>query len=247
MPMDVTDPNEWERQWNIISSAPFSALPLIVIAGVIVWWFRGWTVQAERDGLKQQIATLEQRLKLAAEQAGIASRAENEVEKQIQALEAAIAAKADDASLSALATKVDTEFVKLADANIATVSLAVDGEDSYANLRVADCPEILNLFSNNNAKLSGLLSAGKLTSWARTMKTGASKLIRLDPIIWETHRFEFHPKGPSPGTINQTFLRSLIRSSYVYDSGYFDVCLNVMQVKHFWPELPHLEANEMKL
>jgi len=50
-------------------------------------------------------------LKLAAEQAAVTSQAESEFKKQLRTLEAAIAAKADNASLSELAAKDPKEDV----------------------------------------------------------------------------------------------------------------------------------------
>src|SRR5260370_36304080 len=54
-----------------------------------------------------------------------------------------------------------------------------DSEKNYANLRIADCPQILDLFIKYDAKLTGLLSAGKLGSWARVMMPSSSRLIQL--------------------------------------------------------------------
>jgi hypothetical protein len=44
-----------------------------------------------------------------------------------------------------------------------------ESEKNYATPRIADCPQILDLFIKYDAKLTGLLSAGKLASWARVM------------------------------------------------------------------------------
>ena len=39
-------------------------------------------------------------------------------------------------------------------------SLIASGEKCYPNLRVADCPQVLYLFTNDDTKLFGLLSSG---------------------------------------------------------------------------------------
>jgi hypothetical protein len=116
-------------------------------------------------------------------------------------------------------------------------------DESYADLRTADCPEIIELFHNYDAKLTGLLSSGALKTWAR--KNGDSRLMPLDAEIWKTHRLRFHPKSPGavPFGLNQTFLRT-VRGD---NSSRYDICLNVSQVKWFWPELSNLIPNDMRL
>lgn len=66
-------------------------------------------------------------------------------------------------------------------------------DEAYPNLRIADCPEILELFHNCDAKLNGLLSAGKLTAWARLMR-GDSRLLPLEAEIWDHPSFGFLPQ-----------------------------------------------------
>jgi hypothetical protein len=78
--------------------------------------------EAQIAGLKEQIAAVEQRLRLAADKAGIAGQAQDELTKRIQILDTAIAAKADSATLSELAAKVNDGFARLATANNALSS-----------------------------------------------------------------------------------------------------------------------------
>ncbi len=116
-------------------------------------------------------------------------------------------------------------------------------DEYYPNLRIADCPEILEMFHNYDAKLNGLLSSGKLTAWARLMR-GDSRLLPLEAEIWITHRLDFYPKSPGsvPAGLNQTFLRS--RRG---ESSHYDICLNISQIKRSWPELSEIAPNAMKL
>ena len=120
--MNPFNPETWKKEWTAISSAPFSMLVAIMVVGWIIWWFQGKLSEAQIAGLKEQVSVMEQRLKLASEQAGIANRAENELAKQIRTLGTAIEAKADNYSLSALAAKVKAKFVKLTTANNALSS-----------------------------------------------------------------------------------------------------------------------------
>jgi hypothetical protein len=104
-------------------------------------------------GLKEQISALgaeksvlDQRLNLAADKTKIASEAEGELKKQIQTLEVAIAAKADNASLSALAAKVEVGFEKLAAANNAVSSTV------SAVLNVTEAPDIASFIVDTTKK-----------------------------------------------------------------------------------------------
>jgi hypothetical protein len=116
-------------------------------------------------------------------------------------------------------------------------------DEDYPNLRVADCPDILEMFHVYDAKLTGLLLSGKLKSWARRM-SGDSRLITFTAELWKIRRLEFYPKSAVSGSggINQTFIRD-----FRQESTHYDLCLNVSQVRRIWPELSHLKANEMKL
>lgn len=120
-------------------------------------------------------------------------------------------------------------------------SAAQIDSESYPDLRIADCAEVLELFKKNDARLIGLLTAGRLSSWARQMQMG-KKLLPLEAIIWNTHQFHFYPAlTDEQNTINQTFLRCKKESTH------YDVCMNVAQIKRLWPELHYLKLNEMKL
>jgi hypothetical protein len=139
MAFDVSDPNEWERQWNVIWSAPFVVLPVMVIAGLAGWWLQG-TKSAGK------ISVLEERLKFAADKSEIASQAEDELKKQIQTLETAIAAKADNDSLIKLAAEVKEGFAKLETANNAVSSTV---SVSTVVLRVTDAQDTARMTIKN--------------------------------------------------------------------------------------------------
>jgi hypothetical protein len=121
------------------------------------------------------------------------------------------------------------------------------GEKGYPNLRVADCPQILDLFIHNDTKLFALLSSGELTSSARSNTGKSTKLVKLNgAAVWDNHEFEFIAKGPRIRNDNQTFLKIDTMNSIPITTAYYDVCLNVAQIKQFWPKLSSLEPNEMQ-
>jgi hypothetical protein len=112
----------WKQPLAAFQNDFWVMLPLFVIVVLAVWWFRGRLSEAQIAGLRAEKSVLEQRLNLAADQAKIASQVENEVERQLQALNLAVT---DKASLSALAM-LETEIGKLANANNA-VSATLSG------------------------------------------------------------------------------------------------------------------------
>jgi hypothetical protein len=57
----LLDPSFWETSWKTFWSAPGVAIPLLLVWGAVVWWFRGLLKDREISGLKGQIDTLEQR------------------------------------------------------------------------------------------------------------------------------------------------------------------------------------------
>jgi thiamine pyrophosphate-dependent acetolactate synthase large subunit-like protein len=96
--MDPFNSDTWKQQWTAFWSAPAIIGPLLLIVGSIVWWFRGRLFEAQVSGLKEQIAALEQRLKLASEASAASERARDELDKQLQAYKVEVAAKGSNAS-----------------------------------------------------------------------------------------------------------------------------------------------------
>jgi hypothetical protein len=136
----VPDLQEIQKEWPVISGAPWLFAGAVLVAAMLIWLFlwiihrsqiagKNSTIQAreaqlesQTAGLKEQIGIVEQRLKLASEKAEIASVANVELEKRFQAYEAQVGAKADYASLSALAEKVEAAMRDAAAANNAVSS-----------------------------------------------------------------------------------------------------------------------------
>jgi hypothetical protein len=109
----------WKQQWAAFWSAPGVIGPLILIVGGVVWWFRGTMFEREIAGLEEQIAALEQRLKLATEQMAASVRATDELEKEFQLykddvfLEGSMASSAD---VDAAIVKVEESNARIKDA-----------------------------------------------------------------------------------------------------------------------------------
>ncbi len=107
--------------------------------------------------------------------------------------------------------------------------------EAYPNVRVADSAAVIDLLNGSErAKLVALLAAEKISTWARRGTGVANDLTKRDGEIWDSHSFQFYPKGDGVGTINQTFLRA----KNPLGNGYYDVCLNYAQLRRVWPTLP---------
>jgi septal ring factor EnvC (AmiA/AmiB activator) len=105
----------WERQWAILTSAPFILGPSSLIVGLIVWWVRGAMFKREISSWKKEISAVEQRLKLAADALAKADRDTETLKKEFQAYKAEVAAQGSNAS----PTKVDAAIARVAKGNTA--------------------------------------------------------------------------------------------------------------------------------
>jgi hypothetical protein len=104
--------------------------------------------------------------------------------------------------------------------------------DHYPDIRVADSNAAIALFSGAEGdKLIPLLEAEKISAWGRLMTGGAP--TRIPGRVWRTNQLWFLPKNDGPGRINQTFIKSKGRTES--SSSYFDVFLNLTQIKRVWP------------
>ena len=121
--MDLTNPELWKQQWAAITTAPYIMLPVIVAAFCAGVWFRKGTV----DGLRERIAVLEERLRLARDQAEIFRQAKEDAEREFQTYKAAVAAKAVGPELTAETAKLDIAFAKMEVANNALSSILSNG------------------------------------------------------------------------------------------------------------------------
>jgi hypothetical protein len=58
-------PDFWEVQLAIVASAPWLAVPLLLVSAVIGWLARSLVSEAQIEGLKAQVDTRDKRLQLA--------------------------------------------------------------------------------------------------------------------------------------------------------------------------------------
>jgi hypothetical protein len=107
------NPETLRQQWATIANAPFFTVPPIVLGGLIVWWFRGTTLKGTIGGLKEQIAALDQRLKLAIEQSTAFATALDEIKKEFHTYKQRVFVEGRNASPA----KVDDAIVTAADHN----------------------------------------------------------------------------------------------------------------------------------
>jgi ribosomal protein S27AE len=130
--MDLFEPSEWQKQWTTFRNAPFILFPPVVIVAIVTWWFREWYSSATTEALnstilnlREQIAILEQRLKLAAEQSEAAKKANAEAGDQVHSLKSDLAANPE---LTRRLEILEASMAQLSAANNAlssTVSSAV--------------------------------------------------------------------------------------------------------------------------
>jgi ABC-type amino acid transport substrate-binding protein len=133
--MDITNPEMWRQEWTAFQSAPFIMLAGVMVVGVAAWglnWIRfsgriaglegekavlQRRLEAEIAAKNGEISFLERQLKDTADKLVGAGTATDEVEKRFKILEDAIAAKAENAALAALASQVQSAVGDLGKAN----------------------------------------------------------------------------------------------------------------------------------
>ena len=64
----ITDPAFWERQYTAFQNAPVACLIFLTLGAAVAWWFRNTVSEGKVAGLRERVAVLDERLKLAAEQ-----------------------------------------------------------------------------------------------------------------------------------------------------------------------------------
>jgi len=128
---DLLKPEFWKQPWVALQNDFWVMLPVFAIVVVAVWWLRGWMSKREIGGLKGEISAkngeislLERQLKDAVAKSAASDTAMDEVEKRFKILEGAIAAKAENAALVALASQMQSAVGELV-ARQAAVSNAV--------------------------------------------------------------------------------------------------------------------------
>src|SRR6266852_6133487 len=121
--MDLSDPKTWTEGFRVVIGAPYIVVPLLILVGGAAWWLKDKIDDGEIRGLNAKNDALDQRLQLAADRAQIVQEARDELEKQVEALKAQIAAGATRETLTPAATKIDVAIGKFAQASDALQQL----------------------------------------------------------------------------------------------------------------------------
>lgn len=140
-------------------SAPIffnSAAPIAVAAfgGLIylAYWLGCKFSQAENDGLKAQIAALDQRLNLAKEESAVAVKEADGLKVQVEKLEGQISSKAPTAEIQASAVLLRGNVNRLVSANNAVADLVSVGFDEKGQLKWREIYQIKNHSNRNDPK-----------------------------------------------------------------------------------------------
>jgi hypothetical protein len=142
--MDPFRPETWKNQWEVFISAPYLAMPLMVMALMVGWWIGNRLAGARLEGLsgsidnfKANIEALKQRLDLAIDREADVQRARTELEQQVLELKAQIAVGAPNEKLAAASAKVGVAITEFSTANDA-LTIALTDQNSepefYAQL-----------------------------------------------------------------------------------------------------------------
>jgi len=220
--MDLSDPKVWTDGARVIIEAPHIVVPLLGLALLATWWFRGTIEKGSKDALKERVGSLEERLRLSQER-------ESDVHAKLETVQTEL-----NKIQYHLPQNAGKELANSATAASTAVSGALSVLESlYPNVRVADNPQVIKLFSGpKRAKLLSLLGEEVIYAWARRM-TGSTDFVRIAGKDWEKFEFAFAPKSSDPRSINQTFLRKTVTSS----AAYCDLCLNSTQLLRAFPSL----------
>jgi hypothetical protein len=108
---------------------------------------------------------------------------------------------------------------------------------AWGNVRVADNPQVLDLFQSRGPernKFLSLLTKEYISCWARRMTAGESDLVKVPGSVWNAGcNFNFDPKRQEDQrTINQTFIKD-----YANRPIFYDLYLNLTEMKRIWPAI----------
>jgi hypothetical protein len=124
--------------------------------------------------------------------------------------------------------------------------------DPWGNLRVADNPEVVRLFLEcgpERNKLLALLVQNRIRCWGRRMvgrsdlvMVGRSDLVFVPGSVWNSSSYlRFQARNENDrGGINQTYIRDDNSKRDIF----YDVHLNLAQMRRVWPDIQLQEATE---
>jgi hypothetical protein len=136
--MDPFSPETWKNQWEVFISAPYLAMPLMVMALMVGWWIGNRLAGARLEGLngsidnfKATVENLKERLDFAKDREADVQRARTELEQKVLELKAQIAAGAPNEKLAAASAKVGVAITDFSTANNA-LTIALTDQNSEA-------------------------------------------------------------------------------------------------------------------
>jgi hypothetical protein len=93
------DTDFWKRQLDALLSAPVPTLFFLAVGAIAAWWLRGSVDKGEINGLRARVNVLEERLRLAADQAQTAVEAKERLAADLEKLQKQIGAGASKQAL----------------------------------------------------------------------------------------------------------------------------------------------------
>jgi hypothetical protein len=164
-----------QMEWLVISGAPLLFAGAVIAVGSALWGLIWLIYRGEIKQKNARIESINERLNLAIDKSQIASKVEEELNKKVQTLEKAIAAKADNDSLIKLSAEVKEDFAKLATANNAVSSTL------SARLNVTEVPDVASFtIDTNSLDIAQYGALGKLDPETRKKALeGGSQFINI--------------------------------------------------------------------
>ena len=116
----------------------------------------------------------------------------------------------------------------------------------YPNVRVADNPQVLDLFQSRGPerdKLLSFLTNGFISCWARRSTGTSNDLVPVPGKVWnDGWFFDLETKRQdNEGVINQTLIRENDANRY---PKFNDLYLNFTQMRNVWPTIELTQAKD---
>ena len=140
----LTDPNFWHDNWEVVRKAPWIVIPLVVVAGIVVWVFRSSLAKSTIDGLVAQNNALrdqneaqEKRRLLAEESARAVTREREAAEAKVEKLTAQIREGAPLPALAQTTSTITESFKVIGLANNAVERALTKPNSDFAETPIA--------------------------------------------------------------------------------------------------------------
>ena len=84
----LTDPNFWHDNWEVVRNAPWIVIPLLLVAGLVGWFFRSSQAKSSIEGLREQVKAKDEQIKIQEARRCLAEESERKIAAEIPKLEA---------------------------------------------------------------------------------------------------------------------------------------------------------------